>query len=205
LAVAVLLWFRLITLDIGLIFLGAILVILLGQSLNLMFKYIELSKVSRFSYLFWACLVVLLCMTSVLPSVARGSVSVYDSVNQDEIDALLWLRESTPKNSVILASVGEGNMITAVAKRRNVADDDFILIRAPEDIFEDIDAIYTSILKINAVELLNRYSVDYIYFSPRSAKEFGVSDLRFAEPDCFDLVHNSSVLVYEVKCEVKVS
>jgi hypothetical protein len=203
LAVAFLLWFRLITLDIGLMFLGAILIPLLSQALNLFFKYLEMTKISSYKSVFWVLLVVLLILTSVLPSVARASVKISDSVSQEEIDALLWIKDSIPEDAVLLSTIEEGDLVAAIGERKNVADNDFILIRSSSDVFDDIEQMYTSLLKTNAVELMGKYGVDYIYFSPRARSKFDIEELRYAEEDCFELVYDETVQVYRSFCEIK--
>ncbi|MFC1741190.1 hypothetical protein ACFL3V_01495 [Nanoarchaeota archaeon] len=203
LAVAFLLWFKLITLDIGLMFLGAILIPLLGQTMNLLFKYVEMTKVSSYKWLFWIPLFVMVLLTSIIPSVAKASVVIEESLHDDEMRALVWLRENTPEDAVILSTIQEGNLITSIAERKNVADDDFVLIRAPGDIFDDIGRAYTTILKTNAVELMNKYDVDYVYFSPRAKAEFDMESLKFAEKDCFELVYDDNIQVYRSLCEVR--
>jgi len=203
LSVAFLLWFKLITFEVGLMFLGAILVPLLGQALNLLFKYLEKTKISSYKWVFWTGLIVLLVLTSVIPSVVRASESISASVSQKEVSALSWIKDNTPEDSVILATIAEGNLISALAERKNVADNDFILIRSSSGIFEDIEQMYTAMFKTNAVELLDKYDVDYIYLSPRAMEEFGIEDLKYAEEDCFELVYDDEVKVYRSFCEIK--
>lgn len=203
LSVALLLWFKLITFEVGLMFLGAILIPLMAQSLNLLFKYLEMTKISSYKWAFGAALVMLLVLTSVLPSIGRASAAVIGSVSQEEIDALLWIKESTPENATILSTISEGDLISAIAGRKNVADSDFVLIRSSSMIFDDIQEIYTSILKTNAVELLNKYDVDYIYFSPRAKQKFNIEGLKYAEEDCFELVYDSEVQIYRSFCKIK--
>ena len=202
-AVAILLWFKLITLEVGLIYLGTILVPLLGQALDLFFSYLERTKISSYEWVFWSLIMMLMVLTAVLPSIAKASVSIHDSVTNDEIDALLWIKNSTPKDSVVLSTISEGNLVSAISGRKDVADDDFILIRSSDIVFDDIRQMYTSILKTDAVELLNKYGVDYIYLSPRAKAEFNITDLRYADKDCFELVYDKGVKVYRSTCEVK--
>lgn len=205
LAVALLLWFRLITLEVGLMFLGAILVPLMAQTLDILFSYVEKTKVAAQSGYLWVALIVVFVITSVIPSIAYASEVVKSSVSPAEMDALLWLRESTPADSVILSTIQEGDLVAAIAQRKNVVDDDFLLIRESDNVFDDVKQIYTSILKTGAVELLNKYGVNYVYLSPRATAEFGVSELKYAEKDCFELVYSTSdVRIYKSLCEVKV-
>jgi 4-amino-4-deoxy-L-arabinose transferase-like glycosyltransferase len=203
LAVALTLWFRLITLDIGLMFLGAILIPLLGQTLNLFFKYLDMTKIVEYKWVFWIPLVLLVVLTSLLPSIARASVNIDQSVSREELNALEWIKESTPEDAVVLSTIDEGHLITAIAERKNVADKDFILIRSPGDVFDDVEQMYTSFFKTNAVELMNKYNVDYIYFSPRAKEQFSIDALKYVEKDCFELVYNSTVEIYHSFCEVR--
>lgn len=204
LSVTFLLWFKLITFDVGLMFLGVILIPLLAQTLNLFFKYLDKTNISSHKWVFWLVLSVLLVLSSVLPSVARASVTIGVSASPAEIDALVWIRENTPEYSVVLSTLSEGNLISAIAMRKNVADDDFILIRSSSVVFEDVAQVYTSLFKTNAVEILNKYDVDYIYFSHRAKNNFGIDDLKFVDPDCFELVYNNDVEIYRSFCDIKV-
>ena len=204
LSVALLLWFRLITLDTGLMFLGVILIPLLGQALGLLFSYIDKSRISSYSWAFWIVLAILFFLTSVLPSIATAAESVKVAVSQSEIDALSWLGSNTPEDSVVLSTIDEGNLISAVAKRKNVADNGFILIHYSDVVFDDVKQMYISFLKTDAVELMNKYDVNYVYFSPRAVAEFNITELKYAEKDCFELVYDREVKIYRSMCEVRV-
>jgi len=203
LAVTILLWFKLITLDIGLMFLGAILIPLMSQALNLFFKYVDMTKIVNYKPYFWIPLVLLLIITSVLPAVGKASVMMTESVSADEVRAMAWLKDNTPDDSVILSTVGEGTIIAAIAQRKNVADDDFILIRFSDDMLDDVERMYTSFFKSQAVEVMDKYGVDYVYFSPRARAEFGIEELKYAEPDCFELVYDQDIKIYRTLCELK--
>ncbi len=204
LAVAFLLWFKLVTLEVGLMFLGAILIPLLAQSLNILFRYASMTKVASYGWALWVPLVALLILTSVVPSFVKASVEMTHALSEEEAEALYWLGENSPDDAVVLSTIDEGSVVSAIADRRNVADDDFILIRSSDEVFEDVETMYTSILKTRAVELMDKYGVDYVYFSPRAEDEFGIDTLRYAEEDCFVLVYDRTVQIYERLCRIKV-
>jgi len=202
LAVAFLLWAKLIDLVTGLMFLGAILVPLFGQSLKLFFDYVEKTKISDYADLFWIPLAILVVITSVASSIVAASVVMTDSVSPGEYKALLWMRDNTEKDSVVLSTLSEGDLITAIAERKNVADSDFILIRSSDIIFDDVKQMYTAILKTSAAEVLDKYGVNYIYLSSRAAGEFNISSLRYADGDCFRPVYDEGVKIYQVSCGI---
>ncbi|HII72411.1 TPA: hypothetical protein HA265_06670 [Candidatus Woesearchaeota archaeon] len=203
LSVAFLLWFKMITFSAGLMFLGAILVPLFGQSLNRLMEYLEKTKISRAKPLVVAAIVVLLATTSLAPAIARGVITTGQAITQADTEAMKFLKEETPEGSVVLTTIREGYMVTALANRKNVADNNFILVRNPSEIYDDIETIYKSILKTKAVELLNKYDVNYIYLSPRTKNQFGIEELKFAEPDCFEPVYDKEIKIYKTLCIIK--
>lgn len=204
-AVAALLWFKLLTLTAGLMFLGAILVPLFGQAIHLFLKYIEKTRVANLSGLILVVLLALILLTSMLPSIARASESIENAVSDEDIESLDWLRYNTPEGAVVLSTVKEGQLINAIAERKNVADSNFILIKNSDKVFDDVATMYTSFFKTGAVELMTEYNVDYIYFSPRAKMEFGIDELKYVEKDCFSLVYDGEIKIYEVLCSLKIN
>ena len=46
--------------------------------------------------------------------------------------------------------------------------------------------------------------VDYILFSPRIADEVSIKDIRYIDdPECFDLVYDNHVKIYESLCRLE--
>ncbi len=205
LSVAFLLWSKMMTLETGLMFLGAILIPLLGQTLNLFFKYIDMTKISAYKNLFWLPLLLLVILSSLLPSVARASLAISDSVSDDEINALEWLKHNSEAGSVVLSTISEGNLVSAIAERKNVADNDFLMIRQSDAVFDDVRQMYVAILKTSALETMTKYDVSYVYFSGRAKTVFNISELKYVDKDCFELVYDSNVKIYKVLCRAGVA
>ncbi len=203
LGIAMLLWFKLISFNTGLMFLGATLVPLFGQATNSIFEYLAKTRISKTWPLFAATLVILFVLTSTIPAVGAAIERNKKAVTEGEIDALKFLKNNTEEGAVVLGTIDEGFMITAIAKRKNVADNNFLLIRNPEEIYDDIETIYKAIFKTKAVELLNKYDVDYIYFSPEAKKEFRTEKLKFIDKQCFEKVYDKEVVIYKTKCMIK--
>ncbi len=202
-AVTFALWFKLISFNIGMMFLGAILVPLFGQSVFSLFAYIDKTKISRLKPFFAVLLTALFIATSVTASLMGGLNSINKSVSQEEIEALEYLKNNTDPDAVVLSTMKEGHLIAAIAERKNVADSNFILIRNPDEKYDDIKNIYTAILKTSAVETLNKYNVNHVYFSRVAQKEFGIEELKFAELDCFEPIYDKGVKIYEAKCMIR--
>lgn len=196
-----LLWFRLVQLNAGLMFLGMALALLFAQFYTLALEYISKTKFSKLKPLFITALVVLLITTSIFPSINYAKQSINNVPSQQEIEALLWLKNNTRQDEIILSTLDEGHLITAVAERKNVMDTNFLLIQNTKQRLKDLNELYTTPHTTNAVNLLTKYSVDYIFYSINALKSYGKKPIYLDNKDCFALVYeNTEAQVYETKC-----
>ena len=98
----------------------------------------------------------------------------------------------------------EGNLITAIAKRRNVLDSRFLLQQDAKQRFADVKRIYTAYLEIEVVSLLDKYGAEYIYFSDNAKTLFNKEELSYVGK-CFEKVYDKDVQIYQRKgCELTV-
>lgn len=199
-----LLWLKLIPLKIGLIFLSVILTILFAQFFTLFFNYFEKTKFHKFKSLVCVLLFILIVVTSVIPSLATAKKTIENSVTEEEIKALEWIKDNTEKDSTVLATVGEGYLITSIAKRKNVADLNFLLIEDAEQRVINIREIYSTVFETEAINLLNKYEINYIYFSDRAKTEFGIEKLSYIDEKCFELVYDNKIKIYKSLCIIEV-
>jgi hypothetical protein len=202
-SVALLLWLRLVELKIGLMFLGVIIVLFFAQFYKLFISYIQKTRASKIVNLFAALIFALFIFTSVIPSLSLAQLTIETSVTEEEINALEWINENTNQNAVIMATVDEGNLITAVAKRKNVIDSNFLLITDAKQRFEDVNRVYTTFSVSEAVSILNKYDVDYLYFSSKAAYSYGLSELSYAGDKCFPLVYSNEIKIYKSVCNME--
>ncbi len=205
LATFLLAWFKLIPMISGLIFLGSILVLLFAQYIQNFIIFVTKTKfhkhLNKFLYIF----IVLIILTSVLPSFIYANNTIKRVPNKDEINAYLWLKESTPEDSVVLASVQEGHLITYFSKRKNVIDSNFLLIPNIDQRVRDVEIIYTTSFKVEAVRLLNKYDVNYIVLSDYAYNNYNTKELKYVTDDCFKLVYNETIKIYSSLCKVEES
>ncbi len=196
----ILLWLKLIQLKIGLIFLSVILTILFAKFFLFFFAYLEKTKFYKFKSVIYILLFFLIIMTSFLPSIASAKKSIEESVNSNEVRALEWIKGNTEKDSVILSTVEEGYLITSIAERKNVADPNFLLIEDAEQRVKDIEQMYVTIFETESINLLNKYGINYIYFSGRAKKQFGIQEIKYIDEKCFELVYDNKVKIYKSLC-----
>ncbi|MCX8146864.1 MAG: glycosyltransferase family 39 protein [Candidatus Woesearchaeota archaeon] len=201
---AILIWLKMIETNIGFMFIGIMTTLLFPKFYCTTFEYLKKTRFARLKPLYFAFLLLIFIIASVIPSVAYGVSSIKSTIKQEEYAALEWLKNQTDKDSVVLSTIEEGHYITAIAKRKNVADKNFLLQNDAEQRVKDIEGIYASKFETEAVRLLNKYNIGYIYFSNNAKKEFNITDLKYTQDsECFDLKYNKGVQIYKVKCRLE--
>jgi hypothetical protein len=204
LSVFILLTLKLIPFISGLLFLASFLVLLLGQYIKNLLVYLEKSKLEKRVNFFLALIVFLIFVSSIIPCIFYSIGQIKNVPSKENIRALLWLKENTPKNSAVLAPIEEGHLITYFSQRKDIIDSNFLLINDIDQRIQDIDNIYTTIYTTDAVKLLNKYQVNYIMLSAETQKKYALADLKYYEPDCFELVYNDSMKIYRSFCRVDI-
>lgn len=202
-SVALILWLRLIELRVGLMFMGAIMVLLFAHFYKIFVNYVKTTRASNALNIFAVMIFLLFIFTSIIPSFSLAYLTIETSITDQEIKALEWINDNTPPNSVILGTVEEGNLITEIAKRKNVIDSNFLLITDAKQRFKDVEKAYKTFSVSEATTIINSYGIDYIYFSPETAYHYGINEPRYIDNKCFHLVYNDGVKIYESVCEME--
>ncbi len=200
LATFLLLWLKLVPFRVGLIFLSLVLVLLATYGTKLIYSYIKKTKKPKYANFFLVGLFILFILTSFIPALNSASKEVQITPSNEEIAALNWIKLNTPVDSVILGTLEEGHLINYFAERKNVLDSNFLLIPDAQQRYEDVNLLYKVRFKTEAVRTLNKYDVNYIYFSSKFNKE---EKLYYVDEDCFTKVYDNSIKIYEVLCEIK--
>ncbi len=198
LTISILLWLRLIQLVNGLLFLSVILVLLFSQYYRIFFEYVEKTNLKK--GIFLIAFSILFIVSSVYLSFVYADNEVKNSIGYEDIKAINWIKENTEKNSTILATVEEGQLI-AYAGRKNVADSNFLLIESAEQRVNDISTMYSTILETEGLRLVDKYSISYIYFSDNAKKEFNIARISYTtDSKCFELAYNEKIKIYKPVC-----
>ena len=62
--------------------------------------------------------------------------------------------------------------------------------------------MYTSKFSTNALRLLIKYDIDYIYLSPKTKEIFKIKKIDYVYDDCFPLVYDGKIKIYKVTCVI---
>jgi len=181
LTVFVLIFFRLLTPSLGAVFLGITLVILLAPFLNFLFHYLSNTKFASYKHIFVIIIFLVFLFNSLLPSF------VFAKTEAQNIEDFVWIRDNTKVNSTVLAEVNQGHLISYISNRKNMMDSNFLMVDDVPTRLEDMDILFNAKFQTFALEITDKYGVDYIY-----TKE----DL--VDSDCFNEIKEN---IFEVKCK----
>ena len=200
-SVFVLLWFKLIELNVGLMFLGVVLAILAGVGMKLLAEYFKKTRFPKMGACLIVVFLVLFFMTSVFPLLNAAAVEIQETPSYEEKAALEWLNNHTSKDAIVLATLNEGHVINYLGQRRNVIDSNFLMIPLIDQRYEDVNLIFRTPYKTDALRKIGEYGVTHIYLSPLAEQEYGlVEPVYIDDPECFSLVYNETVRIYLVLC-----
>ena len=116
---------------------------------------------------------------------------------------LQWLEERTPVNATVLALATDGQRIAAVSQRKTVLDTTFTSRTDATTRAKDIQRLYQTSIELEAVQILDKYHADYIYFSTSAAIKYGPTLTSAAEKGCFTLIYDLGPKIYEKSEECK--
>jgi hypothetical protein len=193
---------KLIDFSTGLMLLGITLVIASAVILSKFFKYIKLTKFSRVDNIFRVALLLLVFVGLVVPSFFVAQDVINNTLSKDEALVLQSINDETAEGSTVLSIYSEGNYITALGQRKDVIDTDFLGAPSVNTRYEDVREIYTSVSEVKALQLLEKYDVDYIYFTPGVRNFYNIQNLSYVEDEkCFvEYRKSGEVYLYKVRC-----
>jgi len=200
-----LLWFKLIPLIEGLSFMGVALTILAASSINSFYYTMKQTKF-KFAPALTVIILMIVAVVTFFPSISAAQVQSSIVPSKADISAMQWLSNNTPENSTVLALPEEGYALSYFSNRKNVIDQDYVLIKNVNKRFNDVRNIYDERFLTSALEKLNYYSVDYIFLSQRAQEKTHVYILNFWDKNCITLIYPNdstdlnSPKIYQVKC-----
>ncbi len=191
---------QLLPLRTALILLSIVFVLLAAPALSVLAAYWRKSRFTRLQPWGVALLIAFFVLTSVLPAIVAG-VYPGSSPTQSELDAMAWLRNSTPAGSVVLAAPKSGFLLDELAHRPSIADENYLLISNPDAILGDLDQAYTTPSTVAATEVLARYNVSYILVGPAENARYQEFGAVLQDRTCFPIAYrNPQTLVLSVNC-----
>lgn len=191
LGILFLLLLNIVNLNVGLLFLSFGLIIASSLSIKNFFTYLEKTKLSHIRLFFIWIFIFLFFILSLVPTYF-GYYREFDDLSDFES-----LKYITEHDSVVLAPISYGHLITYFGGRINVIDTNFLLAQDPEQRYHDVDLIYGGWSYNKAVELIKDYNIDYIYINQYVKDLYNVADLNLENEKCIRKVEGS---IYQFIC-----
>jgi len=200
-----LVWVTVVDITEALLFLGVFLTVLFSYHYHSLAEYLKKTRFAQlkyYLYIFVVSVTFTFLVTSILPSIVLGQRVVDESLHQDEFEALEWIRENTPEDATIAASLQEGDLITTLGNRKNLLDSRFILVRDASVRYDDFRTLFSSFFVTETVSIANKYDITYLYVSQRLQEETRVAEEKLADYCFTERFMNDKVTIYEVTCQL---
>jgi len=206
LATGLLLSFRLLEPNQGLVLLSFAGIVLFAYAFALFIPFLQRTRFSRMMPL----IILLWCVFALATKLWPASIAVSNTLEffpPEEQRAMEWISRVTTKDATVVALAEEGQRINAVAKRKSMIDSHFLGRVDASQRAEDLKRIFLSSIELEAVEIFDKYDADYLYVSSAVQQSFGKTVPRYMESgNCFNLVYDQSAKIYEKSpgCTVRV-
>jgi hypothetical protein len=187
-----LVWSRLITPILGLSLLGITLVILSGTLLSYFTEFIEKTKFAKLKHVFVALFVFVFILN--LMSLTLVFASNPSKISENDLHALNFLAKLD--KGTVIAPMELGHAIAEISGQKTVADSTFFLVTDVEQRLNDINTVYSTPFEINAISIMNKYDVTYLYVP--AGKQ-----VKYIEDRCFSSVYDGPVKIYKMNCTLQ--
>lgn len=186
----------------GLVFLGIPLSILSGLFISHFFNYLKITKFNHFKDIIYSLIILLIILLSIVPSYQMAEQNIKDSVSNGEIEAFKFLNHNIPEDAIVLTNFKEGNIMSAIAKRRNFMDTYLLLSDDVNERLRVTNLIYTTPFLGILVDQSKKNNINYIYLSKKTELEYNLNGLTsYVETPCFGkLFENDEAKIYQIKC-----
>jgi len=112
----------------------------------------------------------ILCLGLIFSTISFTTNLTKLQPNEEIINGLKHLNSITTKDDIILSHRSRGHWITAIAKRKNVMDENYFYAPEVNQRYKDLQKLYTLRDEKQALEILKKYSITHIWFD-KSAKD----------------------------------
>ncbi len=194
-----------VTLHVGLTFIGVAAAMLTAPGYVLFCSYMEQTNVSFLRKPVMAAALLLFLLTSGLLSMNALAQSVIASPSPGKVQALTWLQRSAEAESTIATDIEEGHMAAYYSKKKTVADSNIMLAPQPLERINDLDELFRLPYKVNALTIMDKYDAQYLFLSSESKKKYNITAPRFIVKGdtCFSKVYQlADITIYRRQCNV---
>ncbi len=182
----------------NLMVLSSITAILTGVYLKELNIKIKKSKITKLNRKIAVTILLTILLTNSIIALAYTNTLLNKAPSREEMTAMEFIKNNTPKNSTIFAKEEYGNLISYEG-RKNIIDDNLIgedntLIKTR---LNDINKVMNGISEVEALKILNKYNATYL-LCDKNPEYISKDDKCFKE-----IFNNGEFKIYKVLCKVR--
>ena len=162
------------------------------------FFWVEKTKASSFKTQIQLTFILLIAVSGIIVFSAETKIFYSSLSTKSDIIAMNWMLANLLPNEKVMALYDEGNAITALSKHPVVIDSSFLLVKDPQEVFNDASIIFKT-YETESVRIMNTYNASILFFSERAQVSNPEPDY-FSNKECFELLYNSKSQIYRSKC-----
>ncbi|AKB56073.1 hypothetical protein A9239_05075 [Methanosarcina sp. A14] len=144
---------------------------------------------------------------------ALDGMEYMKELDRGDYDAIKWIQENLSGTPIILEASSDDSSYSYIsrvsantglptvigwARHEQFWGRDDTEIRAR---FEDVNTIYSTSSKKKALELMNKYNINYVYIGQLERQMYDIKTDKFQDETYFEPVYQGSVRIYKVKKE----
>jgi len=191
---------RVLEFQVGVMLLSLLLSIMAAHGLRVSAQYLMRTKAPWLIYPAAAVLVVLFLLTAVIPSLANARSALANSPSDNDVSVFLALRDTLPKDAVLLTTVREAAAFQQIAGRRTLTDNDFVLVRNGDELLADIDAVYTARFASTISGKAQKLGFTHILFSSDAERSYNRAGILVEPTACIEVSRMGDATIYTVRC-----
>lgn len=172
--------------------------LLSGVGLMFLWDWVKAGRLRQLKRVSMIVLLLLLLFVSFINAATIGADPVM-SVDEKWQDALTYIREETPQDSVIMTQWSWGYWILDLGQRKPLVDNGFY--GYPMDKLHDVGLVYAATDPAVVVQIMEKYGADYIIFSTLD-RDVVKHIMEWANPSGdYDSFPSDSLVVRSIKGE----
>lgn len=195
LASVLLILLNLISVKNGLIMMGINISMLSGFFILDFLDFIKKTNFAKLKNILLFFIFGILLINNILLCFSYTNENIKNFISSEDVMAMNYLKENSEEDAVVLSRMEYGNLITYYAERKNVVDNNFLLVKDAKIRISDVETFYKTIYVVDAIKIMNKYNASYAIFDYEIPR-------YLSDEECFKLVYNNTILIYKLTCTV---
>ncbi|MGM5479856.1 MAG: hypothetical protein ACQESC_00165 [Nanobdellota archaeon] len=197
-------WLGFIPLKTGLLYATLMMVFISGHTIRRLSATFD-KTIFPSGKIFLFVFFILILLLSFTPLIIYPQTITDTAPTNHELDAMDWMKNNIDSSSTVLGDITDGHLLATEAGVKTMYDTNFIFAPNPRERFDSARTIFLTRSEVSALEVISKYSIDFIYLSPNIVQRYPVESRIFDESGCFNKIYsNEKTEVYNISCNPEI-